>query len=372
VTLSLVLCSRNDAYMGNSRWRLETTLNYIGAVVAAMDAPADVEIVVTDWGSAAPLKDVVVLDPRAQAITTFVTVPPELAASLQQDSPFAEVLAINAAARRARGTYIGRIDQDTLVGRQFLERCLDWARQRQLPTGAPMDRVLLFSCRRGIPFRFADACPPVSEVSRLITWFGSRLPLESAPVFYHGGVGVWLLHRDLWNESGGYDERMIYMNDMEIDMADRLQARYPIVDLGPLVGYDFYHLDHYHPALPRTSSAHRRVNAQSPRDSRGLCPSGSGWGLANVTLDVAPAARTMRAETSARPLTAPRALAAFVAMGIWTAADRLWFTTLPEFVTRWTRRARLGWQAVTGQPVVEWPTRLRRAWMDRPSARVRS
>src|SRR4051794_2589022 len=31
--LSLILCSRNDAYMGNSRWRLETTLNFIGAEV---------------------------------------------------------------------------------------------------------------------------------------------------------------------------------------------------------------------------------------------------------------------------------------------------------------------------------------------------
>ena len=25
--ISLILCSRNDSYMGNSRWRLETSIN---------------------------------------------------------------------------------------------------------------------------------------------------------------------------------------------------------------------------------------------------------------------------------------------------------------------------------------------------------
>jgi len=46
--LSLVLCARNDAYMGNSRWRLETSLNYAGAQIAALGAEDRVEIVVAD------------------------------------------------------------------------------------------------------------------------------------------------------------------------------------------------------------------------------------------------------------------------------------------------------------------------------------
>ena len=48
--LSLILCSRNDAYMGNSRWRLETTLNSLGDRVRALGKTGDVEVVVADNG----------------------------------------------------------------------------------------------------------------------------------------------------------------------------------------------------------------------------------------------------------------------------------------------------------------------------------
>ena len=118
--LSLVLCSRNDAYMGNSRWRLETTLNYIARRLEAIGRSSDVEVLVTDWGSDVPLRDEVSLVPAARDLVSFVTVPRPLARRLQRDSPFPEVLALNAAVRRARGAYVGRIDQDTLVGERFL------------------------------------------------------------------------------------------------------------------------------------------------------------------------------------------------------------------------------------------------------------
>src|SRR5580765_5295299 len=117
--LSLILCSRNDAYMGNSRWRLETTLNSLGERVRRWGRSGDVEVVVADWGSDVPLSDVVTLEPAAAEIVSFITIPPAIARARQGDSPFPEVLALNAAARRVRGDYIGRIDQDTIVGDWF-------------------------------------------------------------------------------------------------------------------------------------------------------------------------------------------------------------------------------------------------------------
>src|SRR5678816_1962784 len=119
--LSLILCSRNDQYMGNSRWRLQTTLNYLGQRVGELGREKGVEVLVADWGSETPLSEVLELSPAAATIVSFLLIPPELSRDLQKDSLFPEVLALNAAARRARGEYIGRIDQDTLVGRGFLE-----------------------------------------------------------------------------------------------------------------------------------------------------------------------------------------------------------------------------------------------------------
>ena len=119
--LTLVLCSRNDQWQGNSLWRLETTLNYIALQAAEIGRLDEVEIIVADWGSAETLRESIKLIPEAIRIVRYLNIPPALAKEKQRDSPFAEVFAINAAARRSRGDFIGRIDQDTLVGKGFLQ-----------------------------------------------------------------------------------------------------------------------------------------------------------------------------------------------------------------------------------------------------------
>jgi hypothetical protein len=370
--LSLILCSRNDAYLGNSRWRLETALNYAGAQVAALGRPGAVEVIVADWGSDVPLRDVVAVDPAAARIVSFVTVPPEVARARQGDSPFAEVLALNAAARRARGTFIGRIDQDTLVGGRFLRQFLAWV-ETGSPIEAPLDAALWFANRRSIPYRFAVRCPSFPAVARYVAWFGRWLRIESARTFYRSDVGIWLLHRDLWDASGGYDERMIYMNDMEIDMATRLMSRYPMIDLGRLVGHDFYHLDHYHPRESRSSSTHRTVNAQRPPEPRGLRPSGADWGLPDCAFEVATAVPPRPTSPSRAALVGvPIELAVAAWTGARTTVDRAVYRFIPTSRHRWARRARTAWQAVWGLPVTRWPAVLRRLWAERPSAKAES
>src|SRR6185503_10669251 len=147
--LSLILCSRNDEYMGNSRWRLETALNSLGHRLRALGYARDVEVLVADWGSDVPLSDVLTLEPAAAEVVTFITVPPDVARAREGDSPFPEVLALNAAARRARGEYIGRIDQDTIVGARFLR----WFFDRDAARTEQRATTLWFANRRDIPFR---------------------------------------------------------------------------------------------------------------------------------------------------------------------------------------------------------------------------
>lgn len=54
---------------------------------------------------------------------------------------------------------------------------------------------------------------------------------------------------------------MLYMNGMEIDMINRLLQKYKLVNLGKIVEYDFYHLEHCHPWVPRKSSTYRKTNS---------------------------------------------------------------------------------------------------------------
>lgn len=293
--LTLIVASRNDNYMGDSRWRLATALNFLGERVHALGRESDVEVVVTDWGSETPLREVIPLTDRAAPLVSFLEVPPPIARREQRDSPFPEVLALNAAARRARGAYIGRIDQDILVGEGFLRFFFDMLDgRRRLPVDSlDPTSALLFANRRGIPYRFAQRRPSVRHLERFLARFGSSLKVfDECPsypgTFWGSAVGIWLIHRDLWHQSGGYDESLLYMNHMETEMVHRLRTVGTVVDLGALVGYDFYHLDHY-PHGSWWAGDHRLVNDVPDLHApvAALNPNGEQWGLAGRDLQVA-------------------------------------------------------------------------------------
>lgn len=284
VTLSLILCSRNDRYMGDSRWRLETTLNFAGERIKERGLEHEVEIIVADWGSAVPLADVVRLRPAAASLTSFLRIPAGLAAELQGDSPFPEVLALNAAARRARGQFIGRVDQDTLVGSRFFDTF--W---RFLDRESALASTLLYANRRRVPYRLASQCPSWQHVDRFVRTFGTRLTVECEPgrPFWTTWVGIWLAHRDRWIECGGYDERLVYYNWMEVDMIRRLrQLGRHVVDLGALTSYDFYHLEHVAPGPRpfRHAKKNRDIDLNAPVEA--VNPNGESWGLVAHSLPV--------------------------------------------------------------------------------------
>ena len=367
-TLSLILCSRNDEYMGNSRWRLETTLNYVADQVEALGRTKDVEVLVADWGSDIPLRDVLRLTPAAAKIVSFLLIPPEIARSLQKDSPFPEVLALNAAARRARGTYIGRIDQDTLVGRRFLEVFFDIHEQRR-QIEVPLMSALLFSNVRMIPYRFAVRCPSLSVVERFVDRFGSSLKIEitSEWPFYHYSVGIWLLPHALWHECGGYDEEMLYMNGMEIEMIDRLVQKYRLVNLGKIIEYDFYHLEHYHPWVPRRSSVYRKTNDNYV--SKGvLHPNDEKWGLAQYALSVSAYASPGDVAAMLQRDWNARDEVRFASLLLITRAQNLcdtlvlWCIKLGDMGKLWNRRRQTAWAAIRGKPMHHWPHMLVDLW----------
>jgi hypothetical protein len=287
--LSIILCARNDHYLGNSIWRLQTSLNYLGQSVHDLGREEDVEVIVADWGSEIPLRNVLKLTLEAAKIVTFMLVPPDVARVEQKDSPFPEVLAINAAARRASGEYIGRIDQDTLVGKVFLEKFF-WLYEKQRMI-IPLHRAIMISNRRNIPFRFAVRCPSFWVVDRYLRWFGRNLPLMDPPpphLPFQVWIGIMVFHRDLWFQCGGYDESFIYMDYMEFDIVLRLSMKNTFVDLGPIVDYDFFHLDHYSPrkfiyyGRNRISNPVRTVD-DPPEE---LNPNGEDWGLIRYPFEV--------------------------------------------------------------------------------------
>jgi hypothetical protein len=309
--LSLVLCSRNDQWQGNSLWRLEVTLNFTARQAARIGRLDDVEIIVVDWGSTDLLSDNVRLVPEARQVVRFLNIPKALSDEKQRDSPFAEVYAINAAVQRSRGDHVGRIDQDTLVGHRFLEWFFATIESADPPF--PIESTAMIANRRRIPFAFASRCLPFALVERYVDRFRTRLPLmRPAPPerYWECYIGIVLLPRKLWEAVRGYDETFIYYGHMEFDLWLRLLQQFEGIALEDVVDCDFHHLDHVRTwavwrTVTRTLNPARSPENPPPETS----PNGEDWGLTAYDLPTIPARADLvlpEAEATWRAGSAPR------------------------------------------------------------------
>lgn len=373
---SLILCSRSDEYQGNSLWRTETALNYLGQTVAELSRQNDVECLLVDWGSPEnrKLRDVLRLSSDAARIVSFLYISPDVAKREQGDSPFPEVIALNAAARRAKGDYIGRIDQDTLVGKHFLE-VLFWLYEgRRLVT--PLDRAMLLSNRKRISVRFTKHSPSLWAVTQFVKKFSRFLPLmDPLPphLFYQAYVGIWMLHRDVWASCGGYDESFIYMDWQEVDFMLRLSPECHLVNLGELTDHDMYHLDHGPARVPWSSQRNRKTNPV--RDTARLPPvrnpNGADWGLNHYDIPLEPGVATAAVDTAIRN-PSPLQGVGFVAFSIGTFLqvqfDNLIIWARPPFL-KVGQKIRVIFEVIDGQAVGRWPRLLRDRW-NRPEPAV--
>lgn len=271
--------------MGNSRWRLETSINL--ALLNAKKAGFldQLEIIVSDWGSEIPLLEVLQLVPEADERVKFVHTPSDISIIEQKDSKFPEVIALNAAARRSSGEYIGRIDNDTIVGVDFFRNF------EQLYKKNPSDELdladsFLFVERKSIPYRISRLSLQLPMITFFIRMFSSFLKLESAKdwsrEFWWSPVGIMMFHRKIWNATQGYDERLIYWGWMEGDLALRLEQKHKIVEFSKFVGYNFYHLEHYSNLVEykdRNGTATPRKKNEPKFKGLNYCENNNNWGL---------------------------------------------------------------------------------------------
>ncbi len=282
ILLSFILCSRNDRHQGNPMWRLQTTLNFLADSACRQSMLDRVEVVVSDWGSDEPIRHTLKLTAAAGQICRFVDIPKPIATSEQRDSPFPEVLALNAAVIRSRGTYVGRIDQDTLVTDQFFA---EFSARFDGPSepGNAGAKAVYYVGRRSLPYPFVRTCPDFANVTCFLDRYRNVLPVDGPHIkpWYDAPVGILVMHRALWYEAKGYDERLIYWGWMETDLISRLGRSYTVHDIKTFAGRSFYHLEHVPVRIPRIP---RRKNRREFPDA--LAVNDEGWGLSRHRLAI--------------------------------------------------------------------------------------
>ena len=195
-----------------------------------------------------------------------------------------EVHALNAAAQRARGSFLLRLDQDTLVGPSFMrflraEMLASWPHIHQPWFGGRREcdeQTSQLTIEDPVAFL-------LTENDTVSSWAGSDSEHTMG-----GPVGVLGLPAWLWRAIRGYDESYIAWGHMELELYSRLTF---VAEVLPLsrhtdLSIPFYHLAHNKSSLAEPSRPENNFPnfLDAPDKLRVSTVNSKTWGLASMNI----------------------------------------------------------------------------------------
>jgi hypothetical protein len=297
--LTFVFSARNDDYMGNFKYRLNTAIDFLARNLELLGLLDRVEFLIADWNSDTPLPQALDLSPAAVAVTRFVRIPPAIAKTvLPPDQVFHAAVSFNSVIRRATGLYVMMLDSDALLPCHSLRALFDLLEGR---SGLPVDPATTYfvADRRHVPWEMVQSEPTLDGWNNYLTTHGGELPVDPGMPGLGICQGGWLAHRDLWHECRGYDENLAYWGWIDAELAMRITQNHPWVQLSG-VGVQVFHMEHW----PRNRrGSHHKANPIVVSQSHVV--NNVNWGLGDRPLGVFPAGPnlTMKAPValSAKP-----------------------------------------------------------------------
>ena len=276
----MVICGRNDNYMGNFLYRVTTAINYLARNVERAGRADAVELLVADWNSEVPLSSALELTPAARSITRYVCTPPSLAVAKQQpDQNFHHALAYNSALRRAGGRFVMLSDADALIPLHSIRSLFALLEGKSfLPVN--LEETFFIANRRHVPWEVVQREPTLDQWDEYLLTRGGDLPVDPGSP----GMGIcqigWLAHREIWHACRGMNEQMHYWGWTDAELMLRISQKYDSVQLAG-VGVSIYHMEHW----PRNQRGeHARTNPQTPPNA--FAANGEGWGLGDCPTGV--------------------------------------------------------------------------------------
>jgi hypothetical protein len=277
--LSIVLCGKNDNYLGNFIYRITTCLNYLSQNIKAIGRENDIEILVTDWGSDIPLSNALFLSKECSEITRFIYVPPNICAIFNTDGQsFNAHSSMNTAIRRSLGMYIMFMPADVLIPSISIQNLL-MLLEGDLDSCFPPSKAMLNIGRKRIPWQVVSKEPTPHELERYIQLHNRHMIYENDFPGLIGGYGAMILHRDIWYECDGLIEDRAGHGYTDVELGLRISQRYPCIDLG-CFGICVYDMEQ------KTDLWSKVKELEPPRIRRSINLDNRDWGLANYKFEI--------------------------------------------------------------------------------------
>jgi hypothetical protein len=214
--VTFIICSKNDNWEGKPIERLRKSIEITCENTNNHD---DYEILIGDWGSDIPIHEELGIRPKIRC--TVLHIPQSVTSKF--NVPISEVHCLNMLSRRANGTFVGRVDQDTITHRRFF----DYVENNSLDLNG-----LYWSTRRDLPKDCFDYSK--STVGK---------PCHSG--FFRAAIGIVMMSKSSWHSITGYDEKLFLRNHMEHDLFHRsMRVCSRLYNIGCMLDAPFYHIYH--------------------------------------------------------------------------------------------------------------------------------
>lgn len=214
--ISFLICSKNDNYEGIPIDRLRNSILQTSNNTTQYN---NYEYLIGDWGSEKPIFEC--LNINVPISIKHFYIPKEITNLF--DTPISEVHCLNFLAKQATNPFVGRIDQDTIIGSKFFK----YIEKESLDING-----LYHSTRHDLPNNsliYEEAsinCPGCYEN------------------FWMCAVGILMVSKNKWLECKGYNEQNIHRDHMEHEFFHRLAKTSTIYNIGCLLNSPFYHIFH--------------------------------------------------------------------------------------------------------------------------------
>lgn len=276
--LSIITIARNDDYKGNFKNRLINSINYNSRIIYELGFSDIVEIIIVDWNSKVPLKNILELNDDARNMCRFITVPIEIAKkALKDKQTFNIPCSANVGLRRAAGKYAFIISADMIVPRYNYSSLISFL-NGEIEVPFNLNNSIFFIPTKRLKNIHIEKDTTCKIFDQIIASRSSQLMDAGFKWPGTGSGNVSLMNMALWKEFKGYDENLSDWGWNDIELPLRVTQKYPSYNL------DFLGISVIDFEEPMTNEdISRKVNKFKVPIS--MVTNNSNWGLGNYTLN---------------------------------------------------------------------------------------
>ena len=277
--ISFVLCGRNDNYLGDFKYRITTTVNYLCRNVEKIGRLKDIEVIIVDWNSVIPLTQEICIAKEINEVCKFIYVPPAIASKYNPNNrPFNGSVAPNVGIARADGEFILLMPADILFSVTSLYN-LFLLLDKKNNTVFDLNKTMMNIGRKLIPWQIVEKKPYLFEWDRYLQLHNEYLDNDN---YYPGlcsGIGAILMNNSLWKKAQGLNENLKGWGGNDIDIGLRINQFYPSINL------DYFGINLYD--MQQRPEERQTIIADNPKIIPISIEAGNlNWGLKNYTLEI--------------------------------------------------------------------------------------